>query len=339
MSPWGEDLSCSDEGSLSRENFRPSFDCMKKIRKSIATNRKILTVSRLSNGDISIDYDPRFPPHVFFDTNVLIGLNAEAIDALNRLKIQQGFIYRYSMLNFVELASHMGDEPDSNTPNPFKKYQSVFKKIASLCDLRPLPSVEMVFMKAVGLYHFLGPKWIANESEIAGTLRSFVQANDLAELKRAGFSPEHYRKLRELDGEWFLDFVAKAKEIRGLPDGSDDWANWLGHFYSYLVFRASSTTKTLPTLGRGEQKRVIKFFEGPGGRMLLTHFKHLLVKTIRDQRQEDSNDFYDMLQLLLLRDSNRLFVTDDRPFHQYYAGAEHHRVVPWRIFKKSAISV
>lgn len=339
MSPWGEDLSCSDEGSLSRENFRPSFDCMKKIRKSIATNRKILTVSRLSNGDISIDYDPRFPPHVFFDTTVLIGLNAEAIDALNRLKIQQGFMYRYSMLNFVELASHMGDEPDSNTPNPFKKYQSAFKKIASLCDLRPLPSAEMVFMKAVGLYHFLGPKWIANESEIAGTLRSFVQANDLAEPKRAGFSPEHYRKLRELDGEWFLDFVAKAKEIRGLPDGSDDWANWLGHFYSYLVFRASSTTKTLPTLGRGEQKRVIKFFEGPGGRMLLTHFKHLLVKTIRDQRQEDSNDFYDMLQLLLLRDSNRLFVTDDRPFHQYYAGAEHHRVVPWRIFKKSAISV
>lgn len=31
--------------------------------------------------------------------------------------------------------------------------------------------------------------------------------------------------------------------------------------------------------------------------MLLTHLKHLLVKTIEDQRHEDSNDFYDMLQL------------------------------------------
>ncbi|MBX3305873.1 MAG: hypothetical protein KF751_07440 [Nitrospira sp.] len=312
---------------------------MKRIRKNIGTDRKILTVTRLSNGDINIDYDPRFPPHVFFDTNVVIGLNAEAIDALNRLKSEQGFIYRYSMLNFVELASHMGDEPDSNTPDPFKKYQSAFKKIASLCDPRPLPSAETVFMKAVGLYHFLSPKWIANESEIAGTLKSFVQANDLAELKRAGFSPEHYKKLRELDGEWFLDFVAKAKEIGGLPDGSDDWANWLGHFYSFLVFRASSKRKTLSSLGRGEQKRVIKFFEGPGGMMVLNHFKHLLVKTIRDQRHEDSNDFYDMLQLLLLRDSNLLFVTDDRPFHQYYAGAEHHRVIPWKMFKKSALSL
>lgn len=305
----------------------------------MATKRRILTVTRLSNGDINIDYDPQSSPHVLFDTNVVIGLNAEAMDALNKLKSQQGFIYRYSMLNFVELASHMGDEPDNNTPHLFKKYQSAFKKIVSLCDLRPLPSAETVFMKAVGLYHFLGPKWIADESEIAGTLRSFVATNDLAELRRAGFSPEHYKKLRELDGEWFLDFLAKAREIGNLPDGSDNWANWLGHFYSFLVFRASSKRKTLSSLGRGEQKRVIKFFEGPGGMMFLTHFKHLLVKTIRDKRHEDSNDFYDILQLLLLRDSNLLFMTDDRPFHQYYVGAEYHRVIPWRMFKKPTSSV
>ncbi len=311
---------------------------MRRIKKSVGINRRILTVTRLSS-DINIDYDPKFPPDVFFDTNVVIGLNAEAMDALKRLKSQQGFIYRYSMLNFVELASHMGDEPDSDTSNPFKKYQSAFKKLASLCDPRPLPSAEMVFMKAVGLYHFLGPKWIANESEIAGTLRSLVHANDLAELRTVGFSPEHYKKLRELDGEWFLDFVAKAKEIGGLPDGSTNLANWLGHFYSYLVFRASSAKKTLSSLGKGEQKRVIKFFEEPGGMMFLTHFKHLLAKTIRDQRHEDSNDFYDMLQLLLLRDGNLFFVTDDRPFHQYYAGAEHHRVVPWKMFKELALSL
>jgi hypothetical protein len=93
---------------------------MRRIRKNVGINRRILTVTRLSN-DINIDYDPKFPPDVFFDTNVVIGLNAEAMDALKRLKSQQGFIYRYSMLNFVELASHMGDEPDSDTPNPFKK--------------------------------------------------------------------------------------------------------------------------------------------------------------------------------------------------------------------------
>ncbi len=96
-----------------------------------------------------------------------------------------------------------------------------------------------------------------------------MQVNDLAELKRAGFSPEHYKKLREFDGEWFLDFVAKAKEIGGLPDGSDSWANWLGHFQSYLVFRASSTRKTLSSLGRGEQKRVISFLKGQEERCFL----------------------------------------------------------------------
>jgi hypothetical protein len=92
---------------------------MRRIRKNVGINRRILTVTRLSS-DINIDYDPRFPPDVFFDTNVVIGLNEEAMDALKRLKSQQGFIYRYSMLNFVELASHMGDEPDGDTPTRSK---------------------------------------------------------------------------------------------------------------------------------------------------------------------------------------------------------------------------
>lgn len=70
--------------------------------------------------------------------------------------------------------------------------------------------------------------------------------------------------------------------------------------------------------------------------MFLSHFVHLLIQTLRDHRNEDANDFYDMLQLLLLKNENLLFVTDDRPFHQYYVGAEQDRVISWKMFKSSA---
>ena len=68
------------------------------------------------------------------------------------------------------------------------------------------------------------------------------------------------------------------------------------------------------------------------------HFVHLLKKTLCDHRKEDANDFYDMLQLLLLEDENLLFVTDDRPFHQYYINPELNRVVSWKGFEASAFN-
>jgi hypothetical protein len=58
-------------------------------------------------------------------------------------------------------------------------------------------------------------------------------------------------------------------------------------------------------------------------------------KAIQDGAKDDANDFYDMLQLILLRDINLLFVTDDRVFFHYYVNSEHHRVVPWKGFKNS----
>ena len=67
--------------------------------------------------------------------------------------------------------------------------------------------------------------------------------------------------------------------------------------------------------------------------MFLSHFVRLLDRMIRARAKDDANDFYDMLQLLLLRDTNLLFVTDDRRYFQYYVSADHHRVVPWKGFK------
>jgi hypothetical protein len=81
--------------------------------------------------------------------------------------------------------------------------------------------------------------------------------------------------------------------------------------------------------------RVIRFFDEAGGKMCLSHLLKLVIKAVRDGAKDDANDFYDMLQLLQLRDINLLFVTDDRVFFQYYVSAEHHRVAPWKGFKDS----
>ncbi|MGD9852205.1 MAG: hypothetical protein AB7T38_13150 [Nitrospirales bacterium] len=289
----------------------------------------------------------QIPPQIFFDTNVLLGLNPEGIAALKKLQVDRGFRYRYSMLNFVELVSHLGDTSCSKTHNPFRKNQAVLEKIYHLFDPRPLPSPESVFMKAVGLYHYLGPSWKVNEEGWVDTLGIMVKAKNLAELQTSGFNPEHYKVLRGQDEKWFLKFIEKARGLGNFPTKSQhenfepidpQWGTFLGQFYECFIYRASSERITFSALGRGEKKRVLKFFsiDSPGGGIFLMHFVHLLRQTLIDQKKEDANDFYDMLQLLLLKDGNLLFVTDDRPFHQYYAGAQEHRVVSWKFFKASA---
>jgi len=100
-----------------------------------------------------------------------------------------------------------------------------------------------------------------------------------------------------------------------------------------LIFRASSEAIRLETLRDDQQLAAIAFFEQAGGKMFVSHFVKVLIRMICDGAKDDANDFYDMLQLLLLADTNLLFVTDDRPFFQYYVGAEHRRIVRWHKFK------
>jgi hypothetical protein len=107
----------------------------------------------------------------------------------------------------------------------------------------------------------------------------------------------------------------------------------LRHFYGYIIFRASSEAIHLEKLRDDQKLAVIGFFDQAGGKMFLSHFLKLLIRMIRDGAKDDANDFYDMLQLLLLSDPNLLFVTEDRPFFQYYVGAEHHRIVRWKGLK------
>lgn len=306
----------------------------KRKRKSRLTYRKRLTVTLTSDDQIEIDYDPKHPPVVFFDTNVIRGLSESGILALRRLQDEQGFRYLYSMLNFVELASHLGDPPSDDAPDPFRKFQSAFQKLNLLFDT-VLPSAETVFMQALGLKHYLGPKWIVDPASIRYQIRLIAEAASLEDILKAGIDPGHYKKLREVDGEAFLGLVAEAKKtIKDPRNDLDAGGKWLRHVYSFLIYRASSRRKHFETLKDKEKHLVIKFFD-KGGKMFLSHLLKLLIKTIRDGAKEDANDFYDMLQLILLHDPDLLFVTDDRPFFQYYVGPAHHRVVPWKLFKVS----
>ncbi len=313
---------------------------MFKIKKRKPFTPRKLNFTRQSNNDVVIGWNPKNPPQVFFDTNVLLGLNPEGIAALKTLQKKREFIYRYSMLNFVELASHLGDEPSTRSRNPFRKYQAALFKIVANFDLKPLPSPEMVFMKAIGLYNFMDPRWNVDVQSWDQSLPFMASANNLAELRRAQFHPEHYKKLREEDGRMFLRFIEEAKIIGKIPaqegQPNPEWGNYLGKFYNFIVSRASMGKIFFSSLSRFKQNQVIRFFKGPGGEMFRFHFSKILEKTLNYQRGEDANDFYDMLQLLLLRDENLIFVTDENLFQDYDGGPQHHRVLPWKEFMQSS---
>ena len=292
-----------------------------------------LSVNLRSNGVWVIDFDPAKPPDVFFDTNVFRDLNSTSMDALRQLQVERNFRYRYSMLNFVELVSHLGDAPSEDVSNPFAMFQKPFKRIIELFDLNVLPSAEEVFMTATGLKHYLGPKWIVNPAFYAQAVSEIARANTVDDILKNGIDPAHYKKLRECDGESFLYLTDEAKKLA--EKSQRWWGEWVPRFVSFQIFRASSQKTRLEKLKSKEQIRVMKFFAEEGGRMFAIHLRKLMEKAVKDGRKLYANDFYDMLQLLLLVNTNLLFVTDDRSFRQYYGGPKHHKVIPWKGFKAS----
>lgn len=289
----------------------------------------------LHGGNTTIYFDPDRPPRVFFDTNVILGLGKHGKDALTRLRDAYGFRYRFSMQNFVELASHLADPQSAKVGDPFRKYQTAFRHIHQLFE-RVLPSAESTLMQGVGLDKHTNPNWIANGYSIASQVKLIAEAGSLQELQKAGVDPTHYKKLRKFDGESFLDLIKDARKMIKDPlrDG-EAGGRFLARFQGFLIFRASSGAVRLKTLPGEQKMRVITFFNEPGGKMCLSHLMKIVIKAVNDGAKDDANDFYDMLQLLLLRDINLLFVTDDRVFFQYYVSAEHHRVAPWKGFKDS----
>lgn len=237
------------------------------------------------------------------------------------------------MLNFVELMSHLGDAPTKTNRSPFNRYRAAFRRVYKLFD-GVLPSAESVLMRGVGLKEHTGEQWIVDGSWVEYQVKVIAEANSLEEVLRVGMNPAHYKALRARDKRSFLDVVAEARQtITDLVQDSHAGGRLLVQFYRYLIFRASSEAIQIEKLSDQQNLAVIAFFDQAGGKMFLSHFIKLLTKMIHDGAKDDANDFYDMLQLLLLADTNLLFVTEDRPFFQYYVGAEHHRIVRWKAFK------
>jgi hypothetical protein len=289
----------------------------------------------LRHGETHISFDQDRPPRVFFDTNVILGLGNKGASTLKRLWVEYGFKFRYSMFNFVELASHLADPPSAKTRHPFKKYQTAFRHLHELFQ-GVLPSAESILMQEVGLKEHAGPKWVVDGDSVAYQVKLIAEANSLPELLQAGIIPAHYQKLRAIDGKSFLGLIGDARKM--IKDPLNDvgpGGRFLKHFQGFLIFRASSGTIRVATLSKEQQLRIISFFNEAGGKMCLSHLVKLVIKAVQDGAKDDANDFYDMLQLLQLRDTNLLFVTDDRVFFQYYVSAEHHRVAPWKGFKDS----
>lgn len=304
---------------------------------SDSPSNKQLAIRLTEDGVVEIDYNPERPPDVFFDTNVLLGLGASGINSLQHLQSKRGFRFRYSMVNFVELVSHLDDIPSEKIPNPFKRYQAPFKKMTRLFELSVLPSAEMLLMQATGLERFLDSKWVVDPMNIGRQVGIIANADSIEEVRKYGIEPSHYKHLKEIDGRSFVAMMKGGISTIQKPlKVTESSAKWLGHLYSFLIYRASSKRVRLATLKTSEQRRVITSFCRQGGKMFEGHLLKLLRRTIDDGRLPQGNDFYDMLQLLLLRLPNLLFVTDDRPFFSYYMGSDFHRVVPWKGFNASA---
>ena len=237
------------------------------------------------------------------------------------------------MSNFVELASHLADAPSKRIRDPFRKYRAAFRRVESLFD-GVLPSAESVLMHGVGLKESTGKRWIVDGASIKYQVKVIAQAASLEDALKVGINPAHYKKLRAVDAKSFIGAVALARKTITDPAKDLQPGGWLlRRFFGFLIFRASSGAIRLEKLRDDQKLAVIAFFEQAGGKMFLAHFVKLLDRMIRARANDNANDFYDMLQLLLLRDINLFFVTDDRAFFQYYVGAEHYRIVRWQRFK------
>jgi len=280
------------------------------------------------------------PPDVFFDTNVWICMSSNDVAGLQSLEKRFGFRYRYTVTNFAELASHLADVPSATCANPFVKYRTCFQKIIDLCIAEILPSPEMEFLEMTGLSHYLDPVWIPNTARIMRATEIVANAPNVAGV--AEIKPEHYRLLRETDGASFRKVMKLLDDIKRPIRGRDNeklnrlivWFMELANFF--LLVRPSNKGTHYDRLTADERSRFGMAFTKGAGKLFNVHCTALVKKRINSGKAIDPNDLYDMMQLLLLRNPNRIFVTEDRAFYDYQIEPGVQRVLPWTAFRFSS---
>jgi hypothetical protein len=285
--------------------------------------------------EVAINYDPNDPPAICFDTNVWRSINSAKLAELKRLQQMHGFRYRYSVTNFIELASHLEDQPSKSYPEPFRVFQACFRRIIQICDPEILPSPEMVFLTRAGLVHYIDPVWIPDVDQIALKVKLIANANSPAELIGV-VNPSHYRYLRDVDGNSMIAIMGKLQKFRRPITRADhpellEWFKTLAGFF--LFVRPTDGKIALQNLPSEEQDRFGMALVGGIGQLFMTHCMKLVQKTINDGRKVDPNDLYDMLQLISLEDDNTLFVTSEKTFFDYQIDPdEPQRMLPWSGF-------
>jgi len=211
----------------------------------------------------------------------------------------------------------------------------------------------MEFLELAGLLSYLNPVWIPNIHQTALAIEIISAADCLAEVRgdtpsrlpsglpRYVVKPSHYRNLRDMDGESFRKIMALLSDIQPPIRGSDkDKMTTLGRWFLtlanfFFLERTSLKRVSFSQLSKEERDRFLAGFAIGVGRLFHMHCVNIVKKTINDGRNIEPNDLYDAMQLLSLRDENRLFVTDDRFFYQYEVSPEIQRVIPWSALKSS----
>ncbi len=298
---------------------------------------------------LEIKYQQDNPPVIFFDTNVWRSLNDTDISLLQHLQQKCGFRYRYSVTNFVELISHLEDQPSECSRNPFRMYRACFRRMGEICEREILPSPEVMFLTRASLIDYIDPVWIPSIDQMALAVDLIRNAESLAVLTgeddgnsettnkpRYIVKPSHYRKLRSIDRDSMRDIMEELQDFRrpislGDHDKLLQWFMRLSEFF--LFVRPTSAKRFLKDLTKQEQDRFWSALIGGVGQLFQTHCIHLVKKTVNDGRKVDPNDLYDMLQLILLDDDNSLFVTRENIFFLYQIDPNQpQRVLHWDWF-------
>jgi len=154
--------------------------------------------------------------------------------------------------------------------------------------------------------------------------------------------PAHYKKLRDTDGTSFTKIMSLIRDIEPpIKSSHSDKMKKLNHWFLnlanfFFLVRASGNRVNIDQLSKEQQEQFIRAFTRGVGRLFHTHCVAISKKTINERRSIDPNDLYDAMQLLCLRDENRLFVTGERFFHYYEIDPEIQRVIAWEAFKSSS---
>lgn len=291
------------------------------------------------------------PFDVYFDTNVWRSITSTDAEALRRMQAYHGFRYRYSITNYIELISHLGEPPSEGWRDPFAIVKASCRRILELCEREVLPSPEMDFLRTAGIDHYIDPIWIPNVQHTAAAVLTIAEANSLTEITddkeldpKAGglprwiIDPSHYKILREVDGKsmrFVMDRLPKpSKPLKG--DLSREITAWFLTLASFFLLRRPSSNNTrFKDLTNDERKRFVSSFTQGGGRVFAEHCKLVAQQTLLQGKKVDPNDLYDMLQLLLLQEPRRIFVTNDKAFFRYGIEPEIQRVVKWDAFRRS----